>query len=282
MKAKHFNTSTANSLRQRPSFHYIAQPSCAQWSPDLWQGFVAPAATKTINKSSSQGPLKWREDCALSLDYFLTTKFRREVTIASHYHERFTFKERQEESWSPEKPVFFTLSASTWVQISDIFQRQNKETRCWYIEALKEIKKLIKIKGLTTELGSRAEENKSKAWHKLQKPWQEERGLSRERKGPLSQSKSQRSHVLGRGCRISTLPWATYKEETLMQWNRFTHYYSWICVILVLTKTMINFFKAHYRSASLFPALVCLQGASRHEAGCLKTNTFIYHWGLWV
>lgn len=198
MKAKHFNTSTANSLRQRPSFHYIAQPSCAQWSPDLWQGFVAPAATKTINKSSSQGPLKWREDCALSLDYFLTTKFHREVTIASHYHERFTFKERQEESWSPEKPVFFTLSASTWVQISDICQRQNKETRCWYIDALKEIKNLIKMKGLATELGLRAERIRARHDTNYRNPGRKKEGCWEKGKGH-SASQSLREVTYWRG-----------------------------------------------------------------------------------
>lgn len=74
------NASTANSLRQRPPFHYIAHPSCAQQSPDLWQGFAAPAETKMINKSSAPGPLKWREVCALSFDYFLTTTMNKNST----------------------------------------------------------------------------------------------------------------------------------------------------------------------------------------------------------
>lgn len=265
MKAKRFNPSTANSLRQRPSSHYIAPGS-----PDLWQGFVAPAEKKTKVEGSLRTVIQ------LLFNYHNELKFHREVTIVSHYRERFTFKERKEESWSPEKAVFFTLSASTWVQVSDIFQQQNKETRCWYTEALKEIKKLIKTKGLTTERGSRAEENKSKAWYKLQKSWQEERGLSRERNGPLSQSESQRSHVLERACMISTLPWATHKEETLLQWNRFINYYSWICVFLVLTKTMIIFFKAHYRSASFFPALVCLQGANHETWGWRPEDKYFY------
>lgn len=172
----------------------------------------------------------------LLFNYHYVLKFHREVTIVSQYHERFTFKERQEDSWSPEKLVFFNLSATAWVQISDIFQRQNKETRCWYTEALREIKKLIKIKGLTTELGSRTEKNKKKAWYKLYKSGRKSGAYWEIGNGCSASQKSQRSHILEREYRISTLPWAMYKKETLMHLNRFISY--WICVFLVLTKTI--------------------------------------------